>query len=121
MAKSANGEDKLRCSFCGKGHKSVSKLIAGPGVYICNHCIDLCNEIIGEETAGVPTALLQPEGTDEQELERMLALHNSRQQVDRQVSVIVRRLRARGVTWTRIGAALGISRQSAWERYSGEE
>ena len=41
----------LECSFCGKSHKQVKKLIAGPGVYICDECIDLCNEIIEEEHA----------------------------------------------------------------------
>ncbi|GAA1311520.1 ATP-dependent Clp protease ATP-binding subunit ClpX [Pseudonocardia xinjiangensis] len=43
------GDTLLRCSFCGKGQKQVKKLIAGPGVYICDECIDLCNEIIEEE------------------------------------------------------------------------
>src|SRR3954451_9528578 len=41
--------DLLKCSFCGKSQKQVKKLIAGPGVYICEECIDLCNEIIDEE------------------------------------------------------------------------
>jgi ATP-dependent Clp protease ATP-binding subunit ClpX len=44
--------DLLKCSFCGKSQKQVKKLIAGPGVYICDECIDLCNEIIEEELAG---------------------------------------------------------------------
>ncbi|MCD6155945.1 MAG: ATP-dependent Clp protease ATP-binding subunit ClpX [Candidatus Atribacteria bacterium] len=46
------GEDrgKLRCSFCGKTQSEVKKLIAGPGVYICNECIELCNEIIKEDS-----------------------------------------------------------------------
>lgn len=44
------GPDLLKCSFCGQSQKQVLKLIAGPGVYICNECIDLCNEIIEEET-----------------------------------------------------------------------
>lgn len=42
-------QGSLRCSFCGKGQKEVKKLIAGPGVYICDECIDLCNDIIDEE------------------------------------------------------------------------
>lgn len=42
-------QSNLRCSFCGKGQKEVKKLIAGPGVYICDECIDLCNDIIDEE------------------------------------------------------------------------
>ena len=41
--------DLLKCSFCGKTQKQVKKLIAGPGVYICDECIELCNEIIIEE------------------------------------------------------------------------
>ncbi|HEV2635321.1 MAG TPA: ATP-dependent Clp protease ATP-binding subunit ClpX [Actinocrinis sp.] len=44
--------DLLKCSFCGKSQKQAKKLIAGPGVYICDECIDLCNEIIEEESAG---------------------------------------------------------------------
>ena len=49
MAKFGDGGDLLKCSFCGKSQKQVKKLIAGPGVYICDECIDLCNEIIEEE------------------------------------------------------------------------
>src|SRR5213082_727709 len=49
MAKFGDGGDLLKCSFCGKSQKQVKKLIAGPGVYICEECIDLCNEIIEEE------------------------------------------------------------------------
>jgi len=49
VAKFGDGGDLLKCSFCGKSQKQVKKLIAGPGVYICDECIDLCNEIIEEE------------------------------------------------------------------------
>ena len=49
MARLGEGTDPLKCSFCGKGQKQVKKLIAGPGVYICDECIELCNEIIDEE------------------------------------------------------------------------
>ena len=55
------GSELLKCSFCGKSQKQVKKLIAGPGVYICDECIDLCNEIIEEElveTEEVPFAEL---------------------------------------------------------------
>ncbi|MFZ5870532.1 MAG: ATP-dependent Clp protease ATP-binding subunit ClpX, partial [Actinomycetota bacterium] len=51
MARIGDGADLLKCSFCGKSQKQVKKLIAGPGVYICDECIDLCNEIIEEELA----------------------------------------------------------------------
>ncbi len=48
MAKE-NGGKNIKCSFCGKGQNEVKRLIAGPGVYICNECVDLCNDILGEE------------------------------------------------------------------------
>jgi len=51
VTKLGEGGDLLKCSFCGKSQKQVKKLIAGPGVYICDECIDLCNEIIEEELA----------------------------------------------------------------------
>ncbi|GAB3913781.1 hypothetical protein GCM10027613_05970 [Microlunatus endophyticus] len=49
MARIGESGDLLKCSFCGKSQKQVKKLIAGPGVYICDECIDLCNEILEEE------------------------------------------------------------------------
>ena len=49
MARPSDTNDQLMCSFCGKSQRQVKKLIAGPGVYICDECIDLCNEIIDEE------------------------------------------------------------------------
>ena len=49
MARASEGNEQLLCSFCGKSQRQVKKLIAGPGVYICDECIDLCNEIIDEE------------------------------------------------------------------------
>ncbi|WP_289033581.1 ClpX C4-type zinc finger protein, partial [uncultured Arsenicicoccus sp.] len=54
MARIGDGGDLLKCSFCGKSQKQVKKLIAGPGVYICDECIDLCNEIIEEELSEAP-------------------------------------------------------------------
>ena len=54
MAKFGDSGELLKCSFCGKSQKQVKKLIAGPGVYICDECIDLCNEIIEEELADHP-------------------------------------------------------------------
>ncbi len=56
MARATETNEQLLCSFCGKSQRQVKKLIAGPGVYICDECIDLCNEIIDEELAA-PTSL----------------------------------------------------------------
>ncbi|MCB1327922.1 MAG: ATP-dependent Clp protease ATP-binding subunit ClpX, partial [Leptospiraceae bacterium] len=64
--KKGSDKEKLHCSFCGKEQDSVRRLVAGPGVYICDECIELCNEIIAEEgeqesgTAGVLQELPRP-------------------------------------------------------------
>ena len=111
--------------------------MAGPGVFICNECIDLCNLIVAEELQsqktsdadapgsgdeGAPPALRAWEGLSDDELLReMVRAHAAHQNVDRAVKRHVAALRARAVTWARIGEALGMTRQSAWERFSGEE
>jgi ATP-dependent Clp protease ATP-binding subunit ClpX len=107
------------CSFCGKSTEQVAKLIAGPGVYICDECIGLCNDILLEDSTG---NLADWDALDDDALlERMVQVASTRDRVDAGVGSIVRVLRQREVTWARIGEALGITRQSAWERYSGEE
>ena len=55
VAGPTDGNDQLLCSFCGKSQRQVKKLIAGPGVYICDECIELCNEIIDEELTAPAT------------------------------------------------------------------
>ena len=55
VARPTDSNEQLLCSFCGKSQRQVKKLIAGPGVYICDECIDLCNEIIDEELTAPPT------------------------------------------------------------------
>jgi hypothetical protein len=70
MTKFGEGGDLLKCSFCGKSQKQVKKLIAGPGVYICDECIDLCNEIIEEELATT-------EETPFAELPKPIEIHTS--------------------------------------------
>jgi ATP-dependent Clp protease ATP-binding subunit ClpX len=55
VARASDGNEQLLCSFCGKSQRQVKKLIAGPGVYICDECIDLCNEIIDEELTAPST------------------------------------------------------------------
>jgi ATP-dependent Clp protease ATP-binding subunit ClpX len=136
MSKTASVGAKLSCSFCGKSQDDVAKLIAGPGVYICDGCVGLCDRILAEEfrdldelREAVRAAHAKPpppikkwdELSDDELLAEMVRVHGSLEQVDRAVSSIVQQLRARNVTWARIGEALGMTRQSAWERFSGEE
>ena len=56
MARTGDGADVFKCSFCGKSQKQVERLISGPGVYICEECIELCNEIIAEEVQAAQPA-----------------------------------------------------------------
>lgn len=109
----------VACSFCGKSSKDVQKLIAGPGVHICDECVGLCTEILDEERE--PELRDWSSSPDEDLLEGMVRVHERHRHVDLAVTAMVRTLRARGVTWARIGEALGMTRQSAWERFSGEE
>ncbi|WP_329004906.1 hypothetical protein OHA18_16120 [Kribbella sp. NBC_00709] len=112
-------ESLVRCSFCGKLRDEVDRLIAGPGVFICNECVGLCEQLL----SGKPMPFFPPlDGkTDDELLADMARIESSRGQVEVAVQDRVLRLRSRAVTWARIGEALGISRQSAWERFSGEE
>ena len=62
MPRIGESSELLKCSFCGKSQKQVKKLIAGPGVYICDECIELCNEIIVEELSTATAVSLQEIG-----------------------------------------------------------
>ena len=63
-------DSHLKCSFCGKSQEQVRKLIAGPGVYICDECVDLCNEILDEELFDSSSAVSPPTPRREQQPER---------------------------------------------------
>lgn len=109
----------LCCSFCTKDKDSVAKLVAGPGVYICNECVDLCHQILDMETKPEIGAWLdQP---DDELLASLTRVQKAAPQIDAALHDHVDILRSRGVSWTRIGAALGVSKQAAWERFSGED
>jgi hypothetical protein len=113
----------IRCSFCGKAHTDVEKVVAGPGVYICNECVALADAIIEEhrDTPHNPRLPVWESMTDEQMLDQIPRIGMVSAQVEDNLRSWVQELRRRGTTWARIGQALGISRQSAWERFSGEE
>jgi hypothetical protein len=111
----------LYCSFCRKGKDSVAKLIAGSGVYICNECVGLCDLILAEQP--LPSGQF-PEWQDQPDDELLAGLARIQAvvaQVDAAVHDHVAILRDRGVSWTRIGETLGVSKQAAWERFSGED
>lgn len=108
----------LHCSFCGKSQHEVEKLIAGPMVFICNECVGMCDHII----AGEPVPDYGYHKPLERSSEQLLLLMGSvsfAADAGRDfLQQIVDTLRAREVSWADIGGALGVSRQSAWERFS---
>jgi hypothetical protein len=109
----------LYCSFCFKSQHEVRKLISGrPAViFICDECVELCNAIIAGGPP--PTASPSPDAVPtERLLERLEAIEETVQGKGNQLRSVVDILRSRRVSWSVIGAALGISRQSAWERFS---
>jgi hypothetical protein len=110
----------LYCSFCFKSQHEVRKLIAGPAaVYICDECVELCNEIIAKGLPRRSSKTASPEELPtERLLERLQPIEDTIQGRGNQLQQVVDILRSREVSWAQIGAALGISRQSAWERFS---
>jgi ClpX C4-type zinc finger len=122
MADAGTATARAACSFCLKPAPEVAKLVAGPGVFICNECVDLCQEIIGQNPDPVPDpAAWERDMSDEDLLTHLPRVAAAGAQVEQQLTRWVRMARSRGITWTRIGAALGMTRQSAWERFSGED
>jgi ATP-dependent protease Clp ATPase subunit len=106
---------KLKCSFCGKSDKEVTRLIAGPSVHICDACVGICNKVL--EAAPVVSAGWQAMTNDQ----LLGALKVAEATVDATRAVLqaqIEELRQREISWETIGQALGISRQAAWERFS---
>lgn len=105
MTKLGESSDLLKCSFCGKSQKQVVKLIAGPGVYICNECIELCNEIIEEELGEAQGTLEEIELPKPKEIFAFLDEYViGQQQAKKALSVAVynhyKRIRSRGTLTT---------------------
>jgi hypothetical protein len=112
------------CTFCLKPSPDVETMVAGPGVYICNECVDLCNQIIASKPEGKQDAspdAWQKRFSDDELLGFLPKIAATSSHVEEQLTRWVREARRRGMTWTRIGESLGMTRQSAWERFSGED
>jgi hypothetical protein len=112
------------CSFCGKPNTTVAKLVAGPGVYICDECVALAQQVIDADTKPPSVPRLMPW----QQVNDLVAVLENLPRIARAAALVeetlhgwVGRGRELGATWARIGEALGVTRQSAWARFSGEE
>lgn len=107
------------CSFCLKSQHEVEKLVAGHGeIFICDGCVAICNDYI----AGRAPAAAGRQPAERLPTERLLSqlrpIQETLEGKGNQLQSVVDILRAREVSWAQIGDALGVSRQSAWERFS---
>lgn len=115
------------CSFCLKARNDVGTLVAGPGVYICDECVALCSNLIGSKPKSSKSKPVQRIAPWEAEagLDAVLAslprVSKAGEQAEYILTQYVRKARDLGATWAVIGQALGMARQSAWERFSGED
>lgn len=111
-----------RCSFCTRTNHEVAKLIAGPGVYICDDCIRLCNYFLAGEgnapAAGAERGYAFADWPADRLLSLLPGIARTAHDVVDDLNAQVRRLRDRGVGWDRIGEALGIPAEDAETRFA---
>jgi ATP-dependent Clp protease ATP-binding subunit ClpX len=98
----------------------VKKLVAGPGhIFICDGCVGLCDEYIAGRTPKVDHDQFKLQNIpSERLLARLKPIEQTLQGMGNQLHTVVDELRGREISWAQIGEALGVSRQSAWERFS---
>ena len=112
------------CSFCGKPNTEVKKLVAGPGIYICDECVGLCQEIIGTESSADDAAAQRVafENRPAAEiLELLPAVARTVDSVESDLDRWVRRLRSGGTSWEVIAAQLGLAPEAARARFDRPE
>jgi hypothetical protein len=109
------------CSFCTKSSEQVDTLVAGAGVFICNECVELCSLVIADKhgRGASPRVPVWDQIDDQALLAHLPRIEAVRDQVDDDLRAWVGEARRRELSWDRIGEALGMKRQSAWERFSG--
>jgi ATP-dependent Clp protease ATP-binding subunit ClpX len=111
--------DTVFCSFCLKSQDEVAKMVAGPAnIFICDECVGLCAEYMAGRTPDRSARVPPEKLPTERLLTQLKPVDESLQGKGSQLRWLVATLRGREVSWAAIGAALGVSRQSAWERFS---
>jgi hypothetical protein len=116
-------QQQLRCSFCLKPELEVEKIIAGPGSFICAECVRLCVDILAAAPPSTQDEA-QPDlpswstMTDEALLGRLPLIAAAADQVEAALETWVGEARRREASWARIGEAMGMTRQAAWERFA---
>jgi hypothetical protein len=112
-------ERLYRCSFCGKSQEEVKRLIAGPGLFICDECVQLCVEIIAHEPEepATPNPHLPDNAPTDKLLKTLAGYNGAFERIDASMQDLVDILREREASWAVIGQALNVSRQAAWKRF----
>ena len=107
----------LCCSFCGKSEREVAKLAAGPGgIHICDECVEACRLFMSGEAA-LPSDF-EPTNWPTERLLQVLGPLNATAELHRgHLGQVVDALRERDISWAKIAEGLGVSRQTAWERF----
>ena len=108
----------LHCSFCAKSQQEVAKLVAGPFVFICDECVAMCNDVIAVRPHAAKSYKKPLERSTGQLLLLMGSVNFAADASRDFLQQVVDTLRSREVSWADIGEGLGVSRQSAWERFS---
>jgi ClpX C4-type zinc finger len=108
----------LHCSFCGKSQVHVEKLVAGPFVFICNECVALCADVVADKPVPETGSFKPLERPTEQLISLMASVNYGADAARDFLQQVVDTLRSREVSWAAIAEELGVSRQSAWERFS---
>lgn len=109
----------MYCSFCRRDHHHVDKLVAGPGVFVCDRCVELAQKAMAGKA--IPDFPGWSSLSDDELLTSLVAAVDGARRADDAVGDVVRELRGRTISWERIGGALGVSRQAAWERFAALE
>ena len=122
MSTTTSTEFAASCSFCGKTNQQVRKLIAGPGVYICEECIALCNEIIDDELNGAELDGSRAPSLDDGPVERLVeifgAMVRTTDSMEERLGAWARRLSQRGVPTATLAALSGTTEEEASERFN---
>ncbi len=114
-------EPMLSCSFCGKPQTEVKKIIAGPGVYICNVCVELCDDIIAQVEQQPDAAPRTSSGpAPERVLQSLPSRANTLRSLEADIAGKVGFLRRQGIGWDRIAGALGMDEPEAVAKYAGQ-
>jgi len=105
----------LSCSFCLRTSAEVDRLLQGASAYICDGCVATCDRILSDPSTPFPG---MEADDDDAVLARLRSALDLVASADSGVRGLVGLLRTRGVSWAQIGEAIGVSRQSAWERFA---